>query len=579
MSTDYQNSILWRGEDPIKAKFKPKYDGTKKVHRYFPGQLPRWSKDGEQDEDDEPDAPPERASGFSRGSRSSPPRRRTSPPVSSSRRERREREREREREQRKPTAVVEDAAIGRLRRLQAQSQAGEVGHAERVAARIARHRAQQQAQIIEEAPKADGSEGDAEEAPKVEPLGAEAPKEEALEEEAPKEDAPKEDASKDDAPKSEDEDVEKDPGHSIEEDLKALRELLKVEAKDEDLDMESKAPVAELRFDDVKDKVKEEQDEEDARAAQRERARQLALQRRREEEAALIKEEAEADELAEEDDDEEESEEESESDSDDPRRGAMMKPVFVSRSQRETIKEREMLQKEEELAEVRKEEKKKERKAETKTMVVDEIRRDDEAEREGLNENDASDIELIDDDDEKNEAEEYEKWKIRELRRIKRDKEERLERQKELEYIERRRRMTDEEREADDRKLDASANVKDEAKQFNFLQKYYHRGGFFQDKARTGEEPLYLRDYHEPLAEERYDKQLLPKAMQLRRGQFGKKGQVKHTHLTEADTSDMSAAWSQHSKQVQKYQERMATASGIMNFDRPSRRSSGSGGI
>merc|ERR1719401_2608033 len=130
--------------------------------------------------------------------------------------------------------------------------------------------------------------------------------------------------------------------------------------------------------------------------------------------------------------------------------------------------------------------------------------------------------------------------------------------------------MTDAEREEDDRRMDAKAAKREEAKNFNFLQKYYHRGGFFQDKAVNGEEPLYNRDYHEPLEEEKFDKNLLPKAMQLRRGQFGKKGQVKHTHLTEVDTTDMSAAWAQHTKQIERYQERMATASGVNNFDRPS---------
>merc|ERR1712060_242121 len=113
-------------------------------------------------------------------------------------------------------------------------------------------------------------------------------------------------------------------------------------------------------------------------------------------------------------------------------------------------------------------------------------------------------------------------------------------------------------------------SFREEVKQFNFLQKYYHRGGFFQDKAKEGEEPLYLRDYHEPTEEEKYDKKLLPQAMQLRRGQFGKKGQVKHTHLTEVDTTDMSAAWAQHTKLMARYQERMATSSGKNTFSRPS---------
>merc|ERR1712176_1475858 len=122
---------------------------------------------------------------------------------------------------------------------------------------------------------------------------------------------------------------------------------------------------------------------------------------------------------------------------------------------------------------------------------------------------------------------------------------------------------------ADDKKLDKKHTDRNEVKNFHFLQKYYHRGGYFQDKAATGEEPLYNRDYHDPTEEEKYDKLLLPKAMQVRRGLFGKKGQVKHTHLTDVDTTDMTAAWSQHSKQVQKYQERMASAKGVNDFSRP----------
>lgn len=348
-------------------------------------------------------------------------------------------------------------------------------------------------------------------------------------------------------------------------------EQAKEEVKDEDKELKTEdvnepglQPVAELAYDDIGG---DDADDNELRTLRREKAREVALLRRKEEEA-LLKEEEEAGPV-EEEDDEEESEEESDSD-DDPRRAAMLKPVFVSKAQRDTVKEKEALAREEEEAEKRQQEKIKERKVESKTLLIDEIKRDDEAEREGFNENDASDIELLDDDDEKNEAEEYELWKIRELKRIKRDKEERLERQQELEWIEKRRAMTEEEREADDRRLDESSNKKDEAKQFNFLQKYYHRGGFFQDKAVAGDEPLYLRDYHEPLEEEKYDKNLLPKAMQLRRGQFGKKGQVKHSHLTEVDTTDFQAAWSQHSKQVQKYQEKMAGAKGVGAFDRPS---------
>lgn len=456
-SVEYQNSILWKGDDPTKRKFKPAYDGTKKVARYWPGKEPKWAAQGEDDLDGDKGKDKEKGKAGER---------RTRLPKS--------------------LAPVEDAAASRLKRLAASESTGDTGQE-----RLLRHRVLHDAQVIE---------------------------------------------ARDD---NEDEDKEVDS-------------LVVPEASGQNL---------------VEPLVHHDPDEdEDLRAMRREHAREWALKRRKDEEDALKQEEL--DDEDEEDQNEEESEYESDSDDNDPRMNALMKPVFVSKSQRETLKEKEMMQKEEEELEVKAKEKLKERKVETKSMVIDQIRQDEEAEREGLKE-DGSDIELIDDDDEKNEAEEYELWKIRELKRIKRDKQERLERQKELEWIEKRRNMTEEERLEDDRKLDSKANSKSEAKQFNFMQKYYHRGGFFQDKAAAGEEPLYLRDYHEPLEEEKYDKNLLPKAMQLRRGLFGKKGQVKHSHLTDVDTTDFQAAWSQHNKQVQRYQEKMAGAKGVNDFSRP----------
>lgn len=41
-------------------------------------------------------------------------------------------------------------------------------------------------------------------------------------------------------------------------------------------------------------------------------------------------------------------------------------------------------------------------------------------------------------------------------------------------------------------------------------------------------------------------------------GQFGKAGQVKHTHLAAEDTTDYSSAWAQTNRQNLKQQERMA---------------------
>merc|ERR1719401_2239212 len=45
MSVEYQNSILWRGEDPTKRKLQPKVDASKKTVRYFPGKAPRWAEE------------------------------------------------------------------------------------------------------------------------------------------------------------------------------------------------------------------------------------------------------------------------------------------------------------------------------------------------------------------------------------------------------------------------------------------------------------------------------------------------------------------------------------------------------
>jgi len=511
---EYQHSILWRGEDPVKRKFKPQFDDSHKVARYFPGKAPHWARKGE-DGADEQEEKAEASSPLSRQG-----------------------DREKNRRRGASAAAVEDVAASRLKRLAASSESMRESGQDR----LLRHRSL--AMVLESPEKKqeeEKKEGDTavvvfeEERRRARNVTAAAV-------------------------------LEEGDKHAVKQMAKAMQEeVTGCEAKNEIKVKEEINP----EMEDLQDEL---------RARGRERARELALMKRKEEEEKLKVEKEELETEEDEDDEADESDYETDSEDDDPRRNAMLKPIFVSKTQRDTVKEKEALQREEEVALQKKEERKQERKAESKTWVVEEVRKDDEAEAAGLNDNDASDVELLDDDDEKNEAEEYELWKIRELKRIKRDREERLARQKELEWIEKRRGMTDKEREEDDKRLDASTSKREEAKQFTFMQKYYHRGGFFQDRAASGEEALYLRDYHEPTAEETYDKSNLPKAMQLRRGLFGKKGQVKHTHLTDVDTTDMSAAWSQRSKQVQKYQEKMAAAAGTEKFTRPSNLSRSSTG-
>jgi microfibrillar-associated protein 1 len=73
-----------------------------------------------------------------------------------------------------------------------------------------------------------------------------------------------------------------------------------------------------------------------------------------------------------------------------------------------------------------------------------------------------------------------------------------------------------------------------------FLQKYYHKGAFFQtdtdDKFGTSStEPIYSRNFWESTPSESFDKTLLPVVMQVKN--FGRRGRTKWTHLVAEDTS------------------------------------------
>ena len=111
--------------------------------------------------------------------------------------------------------------------------------------------------------------------------------------------------------------------------------------------------------------------------------------------------------------------------------------------------------------------------------------------------------------------------------------------EKELAEIERRRKMTDEERQAENAKLGSDHTDKKQKVAYNFMQKYYHKGAFFQDEGLTEEQRgLLARDYNMPTGEDKMDKSVLPAVLQKRAGTFGKKGNSKWTHLTDQDTTN-----------------------------------------
>jgi microfibrillar-associated protein 1 len=81
------------------------------------------------------------------------------------------------------------------------------------------------------------------------------------------------------------------------------------------------------------------------------------------------------------------------------------------------------------------------------------------------------------------------------------------------------------------------------------MQKYYHKGAFFQSAAddkfdTVGTFEIYNRDFNAPTGEDRgVDRSALPKPMQVRKGLFGRAGQTKWTHLGAEDTSTKDDAW------------------------------------
>lgn len=303
-----------------------------------------------------------------------------------------------------------------------------------------------------------------------------------------------------------------------------------------------------------------EEEDEDALEERRRRIREKLLQREQEEAAALLPVEDE-DEV----EDEEEEESEYETDSEDDVTGiAMVKPVFVPKAERDTIAERERLEAEERAIEEMAKRRIEERKVETRQMVVAEIRKEEEIQKNLETEADIADV---DTDDEINEAEEYEAWKVREIARIKRDREDREAMIKEREEIDKVRNMTEEERREWERR-----NPKPLAQpkqKWRYMQKYFHKGAFFQSdaddrSATAGSDTIYTRDFSAPTGEDKLDKTVLPKVMQVKH--FGRSGRTKWTHLVNEDTTDWNNPWTNNDHLRAKYNEKMA---GMKPIEKP----------
>lgn len=93
-----------------------------------------------------------------------------------------------------------------------------------------------------------------------------------------------------------------------------------------------------------------------------------------------------------------------------------------------------------------------------------------------------------------------------------RDREELRAHEAEEHEVKRRRNLTDLEREEENLRLGTDHNMKKQKVAYNFMQKYYSKGAFFQGNEQMTEEDraLFNRDYNMPTGEDKMDKSVLP---------------------------------------------------------------------
>ena len=254
----------------------------------------------------------------------------------------------------------------------------------------------------------------------------------------------------------------------------------------------------------------------------------------------------------------------------------LLKPMFVSKDERVTVKEREKKQEEEEARLEAERKRVEELQIERKMMIIKAVplllnTPQIKEERQEVMEDADKPADYPDDNDEVDATTEYEQWKIRELKRIKKDKEERQEREKEKQEIIRRRNLTEEQRQEENRRLGTDESERPERQKYQFMQKYYHKGAYFQHKAKGDAKHIFNRDYNAPTPEELIDKSAMPAVLQKRRGDFGKKGNTKYTHLTAEDTTNFDPQYRVPKTIANKMLKKSAAYKGTNLLDKPTR--------
>ncbi|CAI6332431.1 unnamed protein product [Periconia digitata] len=230
--------------------------------------------------------------------------------------------------------------------------------------------------------------------------------------------------------------------------------------------------------------------------------------------------------------DESSSEEEDSSEDEAPK---LLRPVFLKKSQRDQVaapaKTAEELHAEEE----------KRKQEQARALVQAQIEQRAAAKAAGTKDWDddveEADINAIDDTDRTDPDAEYAAWKLRELKRIRRERLAIEEAEAERAEIERRRNLTDAEREAEDREYIEKQKEAREGDRgdMQYMQKYFHKGAFFQEELK--ELGIDKRNAMGARFQDETNRELLPEYMQIRdMTKLGKKGRTKYRDMKSEDT-------------------------------------------
>jgi len=253
-------------------------------------------------------------------------------------------------------------------------------------------------------------------------------------------------------------------------------------------------------------------------------------------------------------DDEETTEYETDSSDEAANEALRLRPVFVSKDKRKSKEKEDM---HEDSWDKQKRAEAEQRRKETQEMVSlqlqEEKRMREEAKKNG-------EVQDVDTDIEDGDTEEYENWKEREIARLLRDHKLRI-------------RETWQEEEQTEQP--EPTNSKKEKSKIKFMQKYWHKGAFFQEEkddvaAPSVDHKVYDRDFSAPTGGDLFDKSKMPKVMQVRGDKFGRSGLSKYTHLVDEDTTDRELKKQLDKKIVYSTLKRMGGMKD--SFEKPSKR-------